>query len=200
MVASRVPVLHTITATVAVAFAGVTPAVANEGGEAAGFLGVPLLVWKIANFALFFGLLTYFLAKPMRNFFRTRKEAIAHKLAEADRQHAEAMRVQAETQARLDALSEEVAALRERLLHEGERERDELVAQGSAEAARLVAQVDAEATRRVAAARQQLAADAAKVAADLAVELLQKELTPEDRERIFRTTLDRLRVEQGEAR
>jgi hypothetical protein len=30
------------------------------------------------------------------------------------------------------------------------------------------------------------------VAAELALELLQRELTPEDRERIFRTTLERL--------
>lgn len=181
----------------AVALAGVlvaAPALASEGSEAAGFLGVPLIVWKLGNFLLFFGLLIYFLAKPMSVFFRTRGEAIAGKLAQAEQHKLEAARLQAETETRIAALSDEIQALREHLVREGERERAELERQGDAEAARFVAQVEAEATRRVVSARQQLAADAAQIAAELAVDLLKKELTAEDRERIFRTTLERLQV------
>jgi F-type H+-transporting ATPase subunit b len=176
------------------------PAAAAEEAEAGGFLGVPMIVWKVANFLVFFGLLAYFLAKPMRGFLRTRREAIAHKLAEAERQKIEALRLQAETEARLAALSAEMQALRDRLAREGVREREELVKQGEGEAARIISQVEAETDRRVAAARQVLAADAAQLATELARELLARELTPEDRERIFGTMLDRLQNSKGGAR
>jgi F-type H+-transporting ATPase subunit b len=168
------------------------PAAAAGEAETAGFLGVPLIVWKILNFLVFFGLLGFFLAKPMRGFLRTRREAIAHKLAEAERQKIEAARLQAETEARVAALSTEMQALRDRLAREGARERELLVKQGEGEADRILAQVEAETNRKVAAARQALATDAAQIAVELARDLLARELTPEDRDRIFRTTLERL--------
>ena len=169
------------------------PSWASEGGEVAGFLGVPMIVWKVANFLLFFGLLVFFLAKPMATLFRARRDAIVAGLSQAEHQRSEAARLQRETETRLAALSNEIKALRERLLQEGARERAALERQGEVEAARFVAQVEQESARRVAAARQQLAADAARLAADLAVDVLKKELTVEDRERIFRTALERLR-------
>ena len=69
--------------------------------------------------------------------------------------------------------------------------------QGEAEAARLLGQLDEEARRRVADARYQLAGEAAQIAADLASELLERELTPADRERVFKRTLERLSSQPG---
>jgi F0F1-type ATP synthase membrane subunit b/b' len=93
---------------------------------------------------------------------------------------------------RVAALSGEIEALKERLRRDGERDRAALEREGEEEAARLVAQIGQEVARRVAEARRELASEAAAVAADLALDLLQRELTPEDRERIFRDTLERL--------
>ncbi|MDD5562435.1 MAG: hypothetical protein PHQ91_01860 [Thermoanaerobaculaceae bacterium] len=175
----------------AAAFFAALPAwAAEEGG--AGFLGLPTIYWKLANFAFFFGLLFVLLARPAAKFFRSRREQIATQLAEAERAQREAEQLRTEMTQRLAALSGEVKALQERLHLEGEREREALERQGDAEAARLTAQIEQEAARRVADARRQLAAEAASVAAELAVELLQRELNAEDRERIFRATLERL--------
>ena len=104
----------------------------------------------------------------------------------------EAERFRIEMEHRVATLAGEIATLKERLRSEGERERQALERQGEGEAARLVSQIEQEAARRVQDARRQLASEAASVAADLAVELLRRELTAEDRERIFRTTLERL--------
>ncbi len=163
---------------------------AEEGG--AGFLGVPTVVWKVANFVAFFGLLIFLLARPLSKFFRTRGGQIAVQLEEAAGQRRDAERFRAEMESRVAALAGEITALKERLAGEGERERQALERQGEAEAARLSAQIEQEAARRVHDARRQLASDAAAVAAELAVELLQRELTAEDRDRIFKTTLARL--------
>ena len=159
---------------------------------AEGFLGVPPLFWKIANLILFFGLLFYLLVRPLSRFFRIRREQIASQMKEAVHQRQEAETLRSDMERRVAALSGEIAALKERLRRDGERERAALEHQGEEEAARLVAQIGQEAARRVEEARRALASEAAAVAADLALDLLQRELTPEDRERIFRATLERL--------
>ena len=169
------------------------PALASPEKEAATtFLGLPVWLWKTANLLLFIGLLVYLLAKPMSRFFHTRREEIARQIADAARQREEAVRMKAEMESRVAALQGEIAALRERLRSDGERERGELERQGDAEAVRLLAQLDQEVARRIAEARTQLAGEAAQIAADMALELLERELTSADRERIFKRTLDRL--------
>jgi len=166
------------------------PAVAEEGGG--GFLGLPSIFWKSANFVVFFGVMVYLLARPLTKYFRDRREQIASQMKEAAYHRQEAERLHAEMGEKVAALAGEIAELKERLRRDGEREREALERQGEAEAARLVAQLDQEASRRVEEARRELASEAAAVAADLALELLERELTPEDRERIFRATLARL--------
>ena len=163
---------------------------AEEGGET--FLGLPTAFWKVANFVGFFGLLFFLLARPLSKFFHARRGQIAAQLQEAEDRKREAERFRAEMESRVAALAGEIAALQERLRGEGERERQALERQGEAEAARLASQIEQEAARRVQDARRQLASEAAAVAADLAVELLRRELTDQDRERIFASTLERL--------
>lgn len=176
----------------ALSLACADPAWAAGGGSET-WLGIPRVVWYTLNFLLFFGLLGWLLAKPLGTFFRTRQEQIAQQLAEAERQQREAARMKAETEQRVASLEDEIAALRKRLHEDGVRERAALVRQGEQEAERLLLQLDQEAGRRQEEAQTALAREAAKIAAELAWELLKREVTAEDRERIFRTTLERLR-------
>lgn len=171
--------------------ASADPAWAAGGSDT--WLGLPRVLWYTLNLLLFFGLLGWLLAKPLSAFFRTRQEEIARQLAEATRQQEEAVRMKAEMERRLASLESEIAALRQRLYDDGVRERAALVQQGEQEAERLLAQLDREAERRREEAQASLAREAASVAAELAWELLQREVTAEDRERIFRSTLERLR-------
>jgi F-type H+-transporting ATPase subunit b len=175
------------------------PAWAEEASEA--FLGLPTLVWKVLNFVVFFGLLGYFLARPLQAFFRNRRQGLARQAEEAEQARQQAIELRTTIERKVTELSGEIAALKHRLHEEGERERDALERQGEAEAARLVGQIELEANRRLAEARRKLAAEAANVAADLALELLRRELTEEDRQRIFAATLERLqgRAQGGQA-
>lgn len=168
-----------------------------RGAEAAGaapdtFLGLPTVLWRIANLLGFLALLAWFLARPLSRFFRARREEIARELHEAERLRAEAAAMQQQMQAKVAALEGEILALRERLRREGEAERERLIAEGEREAARFLRQVEEESARRLAAVRQQLAREAAEAAAAVAWELLRREVTAEDRERIFHVTLKRL--------
>jgi F-type H+-transporting ATPase subunit b len=167
------------------------PALAAES-EGGGFLGLPTLFWKTANLVVFFGLMFYLLARPLSRFFHARREQISAQMKGAAIHLQEAERLRAEMEEKMAALAGEIAELKERLRGEGEREREALERQGEEDAARLAAQFDHEASRRIDEARRQLASEAASVAAELALELLARELTGDDRERIFRATLDRL--------
>ncbi|HPC82408.1 MAG TPA: ATP synthase F0 subunit B [Thermoanaerobaculaceae bacterium] len=173
--------------------AATAPAWASGGaGGPETVWGLPPVFWKTFNFVLFFGGLAYLLRKPLRSFFASRRESIAQQLAEATRQRAEAAELRQEMEARVAGLQEEIASLRERLRRDGEREREALAQQGESEAARFLAQVEQEAARRIEAAHTQLAREASETAVQLARELLARELGPEDRERIFNATLERL--------
>jgi len=168
------------------------PTLAAEGASET-FLGLPRVLWYATNLVAFLGLLVYLLAKPLSRFFRSRRHEITHGLEEATSQKLEAERLRSEVASRVASLESEISALRERLRRDGERERDALEKLGEQELARLLAQVDAEASRRVEETRTRLASEAAGIAAELALELLEKELTGADRERIFSRTLERLR-------
>lgn len=168
-----------------------------EAAEAAAdtWLGLPTVVWRVANLLGFLLVLAWFLARPLSRFFHTRREEIARELHEAERLRAQAAAMQQEMNAKVAALEGEIRALRERLRWEGEAERQRLIQEGEREAAKLLRQVEDEAARRLVAARERLAREAATTAAAVAWEILRKEVTPEDRERVFQATLKRLQEE-----
>ncbi len=172
-----------------------TVAHASEAGSAT-WLGLPVPLWRLANLVLFLLGLAYLLARPAARFFHTRREEIARELAEAAKLREEAAAMQQAMASRLAAFEQEIKDLRERLRREGEAERARLEAEGQREAERFLRQVEDEAGRRLLAAREQLAREAAQAAATAAWELLRREVTAEDRERLFQATLARL-AEEG---
>ena len=83
-------------------------------------------------------------------------------------------------------------ALLERAERESEREREEILAEAARERERLAEQARAEIDQRLAQARKELTRHAVALASGLAEERLEKELTREDRRRLFDDNLVRL--------
>ena len=167
------------------------PAAASEGGST--FLGLPTWIWKTANFVLFFALLVWLLGRPLLRFFDARREEIAQRLAEAREKLAEAERLREEILERLERMEREMAELRERAEREGAAEAERIRASAVAEAERFLAKVDEEIGRRTAETRHRLAVETAELAEELARELLDRQMTDEDRRRVFERSLDALR-------
>lgn len=183
-----------------VALTATAPAWAAGGAAAPETVwGLPTLFWKAFNFVLFFGVLGWLLHRPIAQYLRSRREGITNQLSEARRQREEAEQLEQHMESRIAGLQQEIAALRQRLHAEGEREREALARQGEGEAERLLAQIELETARRIDAARSQLAREASETAVQLARELLARELGPDDQERIFRSMLERLQQKGGPA-
>ena len=121
-----------------------------SGHEAAkGFLGVPTLVWQVANLVAFLGLLWYFLRKPVAEFFGSRRLEVGKALAKADEDRARAEALANELALRLAQIETELANLKETARQDAEAEHAALLKQTEEDAARFLARASADVDNRV---------------------------------------------------
>lgn len=163
--------------------AAVLVLLAEEGHEK-GFLGIPNLVWQVANLVTFIALLWYFLRKPVSEFFGNRRSEVASALAKAedDRRRAEALAKELAT--RLGEIETELTNLKDGARRDAEAEHAAVLKQTEADAARFLARASAEVDNRVRTARAELTAYAGDLAVEVAREILAKSVTPDDEKRL----------------
>lgn len=157
---------------------------AEEGGEARAWLGVPFWIWQAANLVLFVGLLVYLLKKPAREFFAKRRAEVDEKLRRAEESRRRAEQLAKDVGQKLASIEAELAKIREAAREDAEVETAALKEQALAESQRLVARANAEITNRLALARAELTAYAGDLAVEIAAEVLKKTVTPEDHDRL----------------
>lgn len=160
--------------------------------ETAGFLGLPMWIWQLANLAAFLGVLGYFVARPLAQAFRRRQDAVEERIRQARQRRAEAARLEAEIHERMAQLDRDLAEVRARGLAEGEAARAALVAMADEEALRVRREAEAEITRRLAFATEELKRIAADLIASAAIERLSTEINDEDRRRLVEEAVGRL--------
>jgi len=166
----------------------------DTGGK---HIGVPDYFWLSLNLTLFLFVLNRFVGQPMASFLNARREGIVEDLQKARQQLEEADRLQAEVTKRLADVEEEIAQLKDRAKADGEAEAASISEQTRNEEERFLRRVDDEITRREAQTRTQLAQDTADLTAQLARDLLDREMTDEDRRRAFERSLDAMRDLKG---
>lgn len=166
----------------------------EEGQETArGFLGFPGLAWQLLNLVLFLGLLWYFLRKPASDFFGKRKAGVAAALAKAEDERRRAEQLSAELKTRLASIETELTNLKDAARRDADAEHAALLAKSQADADQILAKTRSDLDNRVRAARAELTAFAGDLSVDLARELLQKNVTAEDEQRLLEEGIARLR-------
>jgi len=161
------------------------------------FLGLPYEVYWTFNLIVFIGILGYAAGPALIRFLEDKQRDIAHQLAEAERQRAEAASMETRLAAQIAELRHEVDEVAARAEREGAREREEILAEAARERVRIEESARAEIAQGLLQAKQQLTAHAARLAADLAEQRLTAGLTREDRKKLFRDNLARLERKQG---
>jgi F-type H+-transporting ATPase subunit b len=159
--------------------------------------GVPDYIWLSLNLTLFLYILHRFIGRPMAAFLDSRREGIAEELQNARRQLEEADRLQADVSKRLADLENEVAEMKERAAADGEAEVAAISEQTTIEEERFLRRVDQEISRREAETRERLAQDTADLTAQLARDLLEREMTDEDRRQVFERSLEAMTTMRG---
>lgn len=157
-------------------------------------LGIPDYVWLAVNLTAFLYLLYRFVGLPLGGFLDSRRDNIGHELAAAERKLAEAEELHHEVLQRLDQVEQEVAEIRERAEAQGRAEAERIEAQAKAEEERFLTRIEAEISRRGKETRQRLAEETAVLTAQMTRELLEREMTDADRQRVLERSLAALKA------
>ncbi len=159
-------------------------AFAAGGGHADSGAVLKDFLYRVFNFSLMAGLLYFFVAKPIRNGLKTRREDIAKALAEAQSAREEAEAKHREYSEKLAKATEEITEIRASIKRDGEMERDRILAAAKEMAAKIEKETENKASSVVTKARTELREEAARLAVELAEELLKKQVTAADQKRL----------------
>lgn len=165
---------------------------AEEGGHGAGMTG-----WKWANFVLLAAGLGYLIARKAPAFFEGRTAEIRKGIEEAARMKAEAEARAAEIGRKLENIGAEIEALRAAARKEMEDEGRRVRQETAQQVAKIAAQAEQEIASAAKAASLELKAYAADLAVELAERQLRARLTAEAERRLvagFLRELERQRV------
>ena len=164
-----------------------TATLAAGGGDHQVDSGVILkdFIWRCINFAVMIGLLGYFVRKPIRNALQNRRAEIEKTLADAAAARDAAEARAKEYQEKLAQAAAEIESIYAAIRREGELERDRILTSAREMAAKIELEADAKAASAVAKARTELRAEAARLAVELAEELLVKSVTAADQKRLI---------------
>jgi F-type H+-transporting ATPase subunit b len=142
------------------------------------------MMWPVANFVVFLGVIYYFGNKPFAEYLSSRSSTIRKDLVEAAELKATATRQLAEIEQKLQALPGEVTSLRSRGADEITAEEQRIATAAIADRERLLEQTRREIDLQVRLAKREILEHAADLSMQLATERIKKEVTPEDQARL----------------
>lgn len=141
-------------------------------------------LYRCFNFAVTFGLLAYFVTKPIRKGLSGRKEGIEKALAEAKTAQEKAEAKFAEYDDKLTKASAEIDDIYAAIRREGELERERILANAREMALKIEDEAKKSAALEIAKARVELQREASDMALKLAEELLKKNFNNNDQNRL----------------
>ena len=157
---------------------------AGGGGHADSGAILKDFIYRCVNFILMVGLLAYFVTKPIRRGLKERSAEVEKTLAEAEAAKEAAEAKHREYSEKLAKATEEIATIAASIRREGELERDKIIATAKDLAAKIEQEADNKASGVVAQARAELREEAARLAVELAVDLLKKQVNADDQKRL----------------
>ena len=173
----------------------------ESGGASGGFggwwreNGAPFLnypgfeAWKFFNLAVFLGLLTYLLKKPLSGAFKSKREAIRAELIRAEEEKQAALARLTETETKFARLEAEAADVRRRAETEAETEKARIAVQTEFEIQKLRQQAQSEIEMTAKQSRQQLRRFSAEESIRLAEEKIRREINPEADAQLVRANI-----------
>ena len=171
---------------------------ASEGGEGAHHVDhaagqMKDFGWRVLNFAVLLGIIVWALKKAdIKGSLAARQADIAKSLkdAEAARDAAEAKL--REYGAKLDLASKEIDELHAAIIREGEQEKNRIIAEATIAADKIVAQAALSAEQETVKARNELRAEAARLAVEIATGKLTGAIQKNDHDRFVGEYLDKV--------
>lgn len=190
---------HTAAATLAALSAGAlaTPALAaSAGGHGPSWT---LTILGFVNFAIYAFIMYRFAWPPIVKYLKERRASVVSALEAAARAHAEAEALKAEFEAKLKNVEAEAQRARDELMEIARTEADHLVAQATRSAERIRRDAQLVADQEIARARRVLQEEAAGLIAQIAGDVVSRQLTDADQTRFVDSFITQARDDDGKA-
>jgi F-type H+-transporting ATPase subunit b len=163
---------------------GVAQAWASAAGADHHAPSIHQIWFPLANFLIFAFIIIRYALPPIRNFLRSRYEQVVATLQEAAAKKHQAEMLVQDYKSRLARLEHEVESIQASLRTEGEREKTKLFTETQLLAAKLKEDAQFLADQEVKMARQKIREEIATQAESTARELVQRQLSPRDQDRL----------------
>lgn len=142
-------------------------------------------IWfPLANFLIYAFIIVKFAVPPIRDFLKSRRAEVVTTLEQSSAKMRAAEALVNEYRAKLSAVDNEIQSIRASLRDDGEREKTKLVSEAQATAAKIRQDADFLADQEVKMARQQLREEMAAEAESAARQLVTRNLTGADQNRL----------------
>jgi F-type H+-transporting ATPase subunit b len=170
---------------------------ASEGGEAAHHVDSGAQMkdfgWRVLNFAVLAGIIVWALKKAdVKGSLAARQADIEKSLKDAETARDTAEAKLREYSARLDQASKEIDELHAAIVREGEQEKSRIIAEANSAAEKIVAQAALSAEQETVKARNELRAEAARLAVEIATGKLSGAIQKNDHDRFVGEYLDKV--------
>jgi F-type H+-transporting ATPase subunit b len=163
-----------------------------SGGAANGEANWFDFIWRLFNFLVLMGLLYWLLAKRIRDFLASRREGIRTALADAESARQNAQKIFLEYEEKLTKATGEIEQIGETIRAQGLAEKTRLIEDTRKAAEKMKADTEARMDQEFQQASSQLKTEAIQLAAQMAEELLKKQIRSEDHETIVKDYIERV--------
>ena len=170
---------------------------ASEGGEGAHHVDSGAQMkdfgWRVLNFAVLVGIIVWALKKAdVKGSLAARQADIEKSLKDAETARDAAEAKLREYSVRLDQASNEIDELHAAIVREGEQEKNRIIAEATIAAEKIVAQAALSAEQETVKARNELRAEAARLAVEIATGKLTGAIQKNDHDRFVGEYLDKV--------
>lgn len=149
---------------------------------------------SLVNFGIWLALLYFMLRKPLSEFLRNRRASVLEGMEEAKRVKGEAEAKYKEYSERIENLDAELERLREEMRRAGQLEREKIVAAANEKAAKMRSEAQFLIEQQMKQLREDLTREAIEAAVRTAGEVLAKQTSAADQERLASDYLATLRT------
>jgi len=166
------------------------PVLASEGGEH----GSSMMewVWKFVNFAILVTVLVVFMKKPLVTYLKNRTELIEKSIKEASEAKALAEQALKEVEDKLKLKDQDIQKIIDAAIKSAETEKETLIEDGGKMSEKILEQAKMNIEHELKKAKEQLKADASKLAIDLAEKKLTQKMSDEEQLKILEESIKKL--------
>ena len=169
-----------------------TVAYAAGGGEEHHPIDWKDFGYRMFNFIILAGFLWWLSAKKVKEFFAGRRNDIKESLNQAQAAKEEAERKYKEYVAKLEKATDEIDGIAEMIKVQGMAEKEKMIEEAKKAAVKIEEDTKARMEQEFSTARNQLRAEAAQLSIQLAEELLKRNITIQDHEKMVKEYMDKV--------